>query len=83
MQIEGGEEELKVLYGRLLNAGARIDHTTDHGLTRSVYFFDPDGNRLEIFCEMMAMGRLQELHEGDRRHGQAPRDRGCTLEAVL
>ena len=55
MQIEGGEEELKVLYGRLLNAGARIDHTTDHGLTRSVYFFDPDGNRLEIFCEMMAM----------------------------
>jgi catechol-2,3-dioxygenase len=55
MQIEGGEEDLKVLYGRLLNAGARIDHTTDHGLTRSVYFFDPDGNRLEIFCEMMAM----------------------------
>ncbi len=53
MQIEGGEDELKQLYGRLLNAGAHIDHTTDHQLTRSVYFFDPDGNRLEIFCEMM------------------------------
>lgn len=53
MQIEGGEEELKQLYGRLLNAGAQIDHLTDHGLSRSVYFFDPDGNRLEIFCEMM------------------------------
>lgn len=53
MQIEGGEAELRQLYGRVLNAGARIDHTTDHGLTRSVYFFDPDGNRLEIFCEMM------------------------------
>ncbi len=53
MQIEGGEEELKQLYGRLLNAGAKIDHLTDHGLSRSVYFFDPDGNRLEIFCEMM------------------------------
>ena len=53
MQIEGGEAELGQIYGRLVNAGARIDRTTDHVVTRSVYFFDPDGNRLEIFCEMM------------------------------
>ena len=53
MQIEGGEQELGELYGRLVKTGATIDRTTDHGLTRSVYFFDPDGNRLEIFCEMM------------------------------
>jgi catechol-2,3-dioxygenase len=53
MQIEGGEAELGQVYGRVVNAGARIDRTTDHGLTRSVYFFDPDGNRLEVFCEMM------------------------------
>ena len=55
MQIEGGEEELRQLYGRLLNAGATIDHLTDHTMTHSVYFFDPDGNRLEIFCETMEM----------------------------
>ena len=53
MQIEGGEAELRQVYGRVVNAGARIDRTTDHGLTRSVYFFDPDGNRLEIFSEVM------------------------------
>ena len=53
MQIEGGDDELKQLYGQLLKAGARIDRTTDHGLTHSVYFFDPDGNRLEIFAEQM------------------------------
>jgi catechol-2,3-dioxygenase len=53
MQIEGGEAELKQVYGRVVKAGARIDRTTDHGLTRSVYFFDPDDNRLEVFCEMM------------------------------
>ena len=53
MQIEGGEQELKELYGRLVTHGAKIDSTTDHGLTHSVYFFDPDGNRLEIFCETM------------------------------
>ena len=53
MQIEGGEQELKELYGRLVTHGVKIDSTTDHGLTHSVYFFDPDGNRLEIFCETM------------------------------
>ncbi len=52
-QIEGGETELRQLYGRILQHGAQIDYTTDHGMTRSVYFFDPDGNRLEIFAEAM------------------------------
>jgi catechol 2,3-dioxygenase len=52
-QIEGGETELRQLYGRLVQHGAKVDHTTDHGMTHSVYFFDPDGNRLEIFAEVM------------------------------
>ena len=53
MQIEGGKEELRKLYGRLLTAGARIEGLSDHIETLSIYFFDPDGNGLEIFCEMM------------------------------
>ena len=53
LQIEGGEEELKELYQNLKAHGAKIDRLSDHGMTRSVYFFDPDGNRLEVFCEMM------------------------------
>jgi catechol 2,3-dioxygenase len=52
-QIEGGETELRQLYGRLIQHGAKVDHTTAHGATHSIYFFDPDGNRLEIFCELM------------------------------
>jgi catechol-2,3-dioxygenase len=52
-QIEGGETELRQLYGRILQRGAKVDYTTDHGMTHSVYFFDPDGNRLEIFSEVM------------------------------
>ena len=54
MQIEGGAEELGQLYGRLLKAGASIDRTTEHSTTLSVYFFDPDGNRLEIFAEKLS-----------------------------
>ena len=54
MQIEGGIEELQQLYGRLLTAGVQIDRTTEHSTTLSVYFFDPDGNRLEIFAEKLS-----------------------------
>ena len=64
-QIEGGETELRQLYGRLVQHGAKVDYTTDHGMTHSVYFFDPDGNRLEIFCEMMAPETgMQHMREG-------------------
>jgi catechol 2,3-dioxygenase len=64
-QIEGGETELRQLYGRLVEHGAKVDYTTDHGMTHSVYFFDPDGNRLEIFSEVMdpEAGR-QYMREG-------------------
>jgi catechol-2,3-dioxygenase len=65
MQIEGGAEELGQLYGRLLQAGAQIDRTTEHSTTLSVYFFDPDGNRLEIFAEKMSPAEGKRvLHEG-------------------
>jgi catechol 2,3-dioxygenase len=42
-------DELKEVYQRLKEHGATIDHLTDHGMTKSVYFFDPDGNRVEFF----------------------------------
>ena len=51
MQIDGGMEELRVLYGQLLAAGAEVQRTTEHSTTLSVYFSDPDGNRLEIFVD--------------------------------
>ena len=42
-------DELKEIYQRLKSAGAKIDHLTDHGMTKSVYFQDPDGIRIEFF----------------------------------
>ena len=50
-QIEGGLAELRELKGRLEAMGATISRTTDHTITKSVYFLDPDGNELEIFAE--------------------------------
>jgi catechol 2,3-dioxygenase len=45
-------EELKEVYQRLKANNVKIDRTTDHGMTGSVYFFDPDGNRVEFFYNM-------------------------------
>jgi len=63
LEIEGGEDELKALHDRLKAHDVRIDRLTDHVISRSVYFFDPDGNRLEIFSDMMADEAKQWLHE--------------------
>ena len=64
LQIEGGETELRELYQRLKEHDVTVDFTANHFLTKSVYFFDPDGNRLEIFCEAMEMtAAKQYLHE--------------------
>lgn len=51
--IDGGVKELEELHARLVSHGAEIRSLTDHGMTKSVYFSDPDGNRLEIFCDTM------------------------------
>lgn len=43
-------EALQEAHGRLIRAGAIIDHIVDHGMTRSVYFLDPDGLMMELYC---------------------------------
>ena len=63
LEIEGGTAELQQLYDRLKSKGVAVEFTADHILTRSVYFLDPDGNRLEIFSqEMAAPEAKQYLH---------------------
>ncbi|HIB13376.1 MAG TPA: glyoxalase [Dehalococcoidia bacterium] len=64
MQINGGEEKLRQLYGRLLSAGVSINHVWEHSVSRSVYFLDPDGIELEIFCETMGLEQGMEVMRG-------------------
>lgn len=42
--------DLKQAYQEFKEKGVKLDHNTDHGMTSSIYFFDPDGNRIEYFC---------------------------------
>ena len=40
--------DLKEVYDELKDSGASMDRNTDHGMTSSIYFFDPDGNKIEF-----------------------------------
>ena len=64
--IEGGESELRELFGRVKRAGGEIDFTADHGLTKSFYCFDPSGNRIEVFCQQL---HGEEARSYMREHG--------------
>ena len=71
LALEGGEDELREIYQKIKASGAEIDFLADHGLSRSFYFFDPDGNRLEIF--------YQHLHGEEARNFM--REAGAVLDS--
>jgi catechol 2,3-dioxygenase len=45
-------DTVKAMYQRLKEHNVPIVQTVDHGITKSVYFKDPEGNELEIYCEV-------------------------------
>ena len=53
LMVDGGEEELREMYQRVKASGTTVEMLADHKLTKSFYFLDPDGNRLEIFAQAM------------------------------
>lgn len=68
MLIDGGIDELSELCRQMIDRGGQFDHLSDHGMTKSAYFKDPDGNMLEVYCDTMTteegMAYLQEDHGG-------------------
>jgi len=47
-------EALQRAHERLVAAGTTIDHMSNHGTTRSVYFRDPDGMLMELYSDTFA-----------------------------
>ncbi|MFQ5539273.1 MAG: VOC family protein [Candidatus Binatia bacterium] len=48
----GSFAELQEAYRIFKENNVRIRHTVFHGITKSIYFFDPDGNMLEVYCNV-------------------------------
>ena len=45
-------ETVKAMHRRLEEHDVPIVRTVDHGVTRSLYCKDPEGNEIEIYCEV-------------------------------
>jgi catechol-2,3-dioxygenase len=63
----GSYGELREAYCSLLEHNVSISHCVDHVSQRSIYFADPDGNRLEVYYEMPdALERFAVEGRGDQ-----------------
>lgn len=71
LEIDGGMDDLRRLYGMLLAKNVPVVKTTDHKVGYGLYFTDPDGHRFEFFLET-----VHDDDEGKRVLGQynAPSD---------
>jgi catechol 2,3-dioxygenase len=45
------EDDLRAAYKEFKEKGVPISFTVDHGVTKSIYFRDPDGHELEVYCD--------------------------------
>ena len=64
LEVDGGEQELREFYERMKSKDVAVEFTANHVITKSFYFFDPDGNRIEIFSqELPATEAKQLLHD--------------------
>lgn len=45
-------DAVKAMYRKLKAHDVPIVRAVDHGVTQSVYFKDPEGNELEIYCDV-------------------------------
>jgi catechol 2,3-dioxygenase len=55
----------------MLRKGVRIHEVLNHGVSIGVYFYDPDGHQLEVFCQVVPQEGGAAIAELTRNQGQA------------
>lgn len=64
-------DSLRRLYGWMIQKNVKINEVLDHGVSTGIYFFDPDGHQLEVFCQRVAFAGGAAIKELERNQGQA------------
>ena len=59
----GSMDELLAAKARLQEAGIDVLGPTNHTLFQSIYFFDPNGHRLELACDTSTPEMMKKLDE--------------------
>lgn len=72
------EEELRAAHKELKEKEVPISFTVNHGITKSVYFLDPDGHELEVYCDNPPeeYAKLPNSYMGMDKLDFAPNDPG-------
>ncbi len=52
LKIGESDEELRAALRELVDAGATVVGSADHGVTHSLYIKDPDGNEIELYIDV-------------------------------
>jgi catechol 2,3-dioxygenase-like lactoylglutathione lyase family enzyme len=56
-------QELEAIKAKLEGDGIEVVGVTDHTIFKSIYFFDPNGHRLEIACDIGTPEMYKKLDE--------------------
>lgn len=56
-------EELRAAKERLVKAGIDVLGPTNHGIFKSIYFFDPNGHRIELATNTCTDEQMKNLNE--------------------
>ena len=59
----GSVDELVAAKARLEAAGIEVIGPTDHAIFKSIYFFDPNGHRLELAADTATPAQMKRLDE--------------------
>ena len=59
----GSMDELLAMKARLQEGGVEVLGPTNHTLFQSIYFFDPNGHRLELACDTGTPEMMKKLDE--------------------
>jgi catechol-2,3-dioxygenase len=64
-------DDLRANYAYFRERGVEIAEILDHGVSTGIYFYDPDGHMLEVFCQRVAHTGGAAQAELNRNQGQA------------
>lgn len=64
-------DDLRRNYAYFRERGVEIAEILDHGVSTGIYFYDPDGHMLEVFCQRIPAEGGASQEELNRNQGQA------------
>lgn len=64
-------DDLRRNYQFFKDRGVEIAEILDHGVSVGIYFYDPDGHQLEVFCQKVPQIGGHSQAELNRNQGQA------------